>query len=48
MTLDGRLDQYRPAMKSSVTAVEEGRFRGEPCLTITAGQLSATFLPSSG
>ena len=29
-------------------AVEEGRFRGEPAVIVTAGELSATFLPDLG
>ncbi len=29
-------------------SVEEGRFRGEPALVVTAGNLSATFLPDLG
>jgi aldose 1-epimerase len=30
------------------TSVDEGRFRGQPALTLTSGELSATFLPELG
>jgi aldose 1-epimerase len=33
---------------STTAAVAEERFRGEPALTLTAGELSATFLPGLG